>query len=80
MSIKEQFVKDIKTDELLCPSKLKRYTSYAVAVLAIILFITGVCMDNWRLIALSINTVSLIVAWYGAKAYRYIQHKENKQK
>ena len=80
MSLREQLIKDFGTDALLVPSLKKRCASYAVSIIFGITSIVGIILELYELAAFSLAILSLCAGWYGMKAYRYIQDREDKQK
>lgn len=77
MSIKEQFIRDLGTDKLLIPSRIKRYTSYAIVGVSGLVALISLLLGAIYLAIIGWMILTLCCIWYGVKAYHYIQHKES---
>ena len=78
--LKDEFIRDFKTDALIVPSRKKRYASYIIGTICFIVAVTGYSAKSMELFGISAAALGLCIGWYTTKAYRYIQSKEDKQK
>jgi hypothetical protein len=79
VNIKEQMIRDLRTDALLVPHRGKRYGSYGVSVLIMLIGLVSFDLGMFRISTMCALLLALGIGWYLTKAYRYIQNIHNKE-